>query len=424
MVVRSSSGEITQPMLSKHRSGHFIPLHVRSPLCRMQGRVKQLSFKSGVLASLGILLLVVASVTFFHGSGRVNRARQQSDYPRFGDATMLLARTFGLSSQNEAKAFLEALQEGTLDYEAVVATLEDVESKKIAEIKAAADAEAAKKTAEAKAAAEREIAEKVAAARAAAERETVEKVAAAKAAAERATAENVAAATAEAKKVAARKETANRASNRLRSRKDDVFDGDIDDEDDLGFGALDEEDDALFDSLDDDGDALFEGFNDEDGDDDIDDDDRLLDSVEDDLDEDRVFLSSRREETKRNSDSHNKRRSTPASSQRGKSPLLVRSKSSRLNRMRSPSSVSEELNEMDRHQLENDSDDEYDVDFSKGSSLQRSYQQTHSPDGLDVSKSSSIDVSKARKRLEHGVKTRSRRSKERRRKGALRQRHF
>lgn len=138
--------------------------------------------------ALGLLLLVCAPAAFFSWNGRTAQARSGNVSGNHNDATLLLAKATGMTNSDEARMLLKALEDGTLDYDAVSSALEEDAARKAAKIKAEIEAEANRKAAEEKATAERAAAERAAAEKKAAENAAAEKKAAEKAAAEKAAA--------------------------------------------------------------------------------------------------------------------------------------------------------------------------------------------------------------------------------------------
>ena len=197
-------------MLTLRRQSHLDSAPLQAPFCRMRIRVRQISVKRGVAAASVILLFVAAIASSVPRSGKM--ARPEHDSASYSDATLLLARTTGLSNPDEAKVLLEALENGALEFAVLSSALEEDASRKAAKIKEAAEREATRKSAEEKAALERLAAERAAAEKAVADKEAADKAAFDKAVAEKAAAEKTAAEKVAAEKVAAEKAAAEKAA--------------------------------------------------------------------------------------------------------------------------------------------------------------------------------------------------------------------
>ena len=240
MVVRSSSSDVTQPMLNQRRQDHLDSAHLQAPLRKMRVRVRRIGVKSGVAAAFGTLLFVAAITSFVPRSGTMARTEHES--ARHSDATLLLARAAGLSNPDEAEVLLEALENGTLDFAVLSSAMEEDASRKAAKIKEAAEMEASRKIAEEKAAFERSLAERATADSAAADKAAADKVVAAKAAAQKAVAEET----------SAEKAAAASKSSEIRKRASQSVDVFYDeDEDDEFFDRVEDENDWLWGDFDD-----------------------------------------------------------------------------------------------------------------------------------------------------------------------------
>lgn len=113
----------------------MLPKHsMQTPLRGMRTRAKESGLERGAVAKIVVLLLAVATLAFVGGSTMMIRA-QKPEHARLRDATILLAKSAGLNNPDEAKMLLEALQDGTLDYEAVYSALEEGTPKKDAKSK-------------------------------------------------------------------------------------------------------------------------------------------------------------------------------------------------------------------------------------------------------------------------------------------------
>jgi len=81
--------------------------------------------KHTVAATLALLLFVVAAQAFLSREDRMLGARFVHESGNHNDATLLLAKATGMANSDEAKTLLEALEDGTLDYEDVSSALEE-----------------------------------------------------------------------------------------------------------------------------------------------------------------------------------------------------------------------------------------------------------------------------------------------------------
>jgi hypothetical protein len=165
------TGPATHPLLTQRRRPELLASTYLQVSLRKMRTVK----KHTVAATLALLLFVVAAEAFLSREDRMLGARSVHESGNHNDATLLLAKATGMANSDEAKTLLEALEDGTLDYEDVSSALEEDASKKKAKMKAEVEGEANRKAAEEKAAAEKAAAEKAVIEKAATERAAADK---------------------------------------------------------------------------------------------------------------------------------------------------------------------------------------------------------------------------------------------------------
>lgn len=157
-------------MLSqRRRPGHFASNYLHASVRKMR-HVE----RDGAAAALGMLLFIFAAMAFLYMGNRTPRAWPMHESGNHNDALLLLAKATGLNNSDEAKILLEALEDGTLDYDAVSSALEKDASRKAAKIKTKIEKEASHNAAEEKAAAKNAAAENAAAEKAAAAKASFE----------------------------------------------------------------------------------------------------------------------------------------------------------------------------------------------------------------------------------------------------------
>ena len=148
-----SSDKTTHSLLTRRRrTGLFV-----SPYLHASVRKMRKAKKHTVAATLALLLFVVAAAAFVSRGGRMHGAQSVHESGNRNDATLLLAKATGMTNSDEAKTLLEALENGTVDFEDVSSALEEDAARKAAKIKAEIEKEATRKAAEEKAAAEHPI---------------------------------------------------------------------------------------------------------------------------------------------------------------------------------------------------------------------------------------------------------------------------
>ena len=95
----------------------------------MRSRAKELGLKRGTAATGVLLLLVVAALVFVGGSISILMTRSPK-HEHAAEAKLLLALS-GLRNADEVQVLSEALEDGTLNYEAVLSALENEASKEV-----------------------------------------------------------------------------------------------------------------------------------------------------------------------------------------------------------------------------------------------------------------------------------------------------
>jgi hypothetical protein len=159
---------------SKKEQWNFESPFAEASLRRMRIRVDRIDVKRLGAATLGLLLLVVATATVAGGNGQIVRNRRHED-AKLRDATLLLAKCAGLSSADEVNMLLEALEDGTLDYDVVSSALDSDARGETSKMKLATEKKATEMAPGRKTAAGRAVA--ATAERAAAERTPAVKIA-------------------------------------------------------------------------------------------------------------------------------------------------------------------------------------------------------------------------------------------------------